>query len=260
MAERITPAQIGRIQKLLGESLEVLPLSRGVVQERVIGQGGMLKKRFTALVLALANTYFSLLSDEEAHEWLRKCADKSKHEATRLVTGYRRGAREEEIPDTEPCHVQVVSGTTLKETIPQVGLCVENFRYLKGWRFPDPPTTDSLFSLVPTLLRDSTGKTMGEQRELLMQTRQRLELPKSHLSNLGLVMHLAGAALTYKVAGRDIFAGKIARTETCRADGNRLYLRWAGERLNCGRWFWDVGFCVGPVGVLACGVEKALER
>lgn len=257
MTEKITSAQRDRIWKLLEESLKDIPLSRNVVQERVIGQGGLLKKRFAALVLALANTYFILLSDEEAHEWLRKSARKSEQEAKRHILGYRRGAQEHEVADTEPCHVQVVSGVTTKGTIPQIGPCVEDFRYLKDCRFPDPSTEDCMFSLVPTLLRDSTRKNVGEQRTLLTQVRQRLELPEGHLSDLGSVTHLAGAALTYKAAGRDILVGKIARTEICDSDGYRLNLDWSDGRLYCDSWNWFEERN-DSVGVLACGVEKDL--
>ncbi|MBI4135543.1 hypothetical protein HY477_02305 [Candidatus Uhrbacteria bacterium] len=257
MTERITSRQIGRVKQLLGESLEGLPLSKDVVQARVIGQGGVLKRRFAALVLALANAYFILLTDEEAEEWLRKSANKDKAQAKRHILGYRRGTREEEIPDSATCHIQVVQGATLKRTIPQIGPCVEDFRYLQNWNFPDPPTTDCLFSLVPTLLRGSTRKNVTEQRALLAEVRQRLELPENHMAGLGSVTHLAGAALTHKAAGRDIFAGRIARTETYDSDGDRLHLYWDGGRLDCD--YWDfVEERRGLVGVLACGVEQAL--
>ncbi len=257
MPEKITSPQIDRIQRLVEEALKGLPLSRDVVQRRVIEQGGLLKQRFAALVLALANSYFILLSDEEAEEWYCKFAGKNEADAKRIVLGYRRGAREEEIPDAEHCHVQVVSGVTLKQTIPTLGPCVEDFRYLKGWKFSDPPTKDCLFSLVPTLLRGSTGKTVGEQRALLAQVRQRLELPANHLTDFGSPTHLAGAALTHKAAGRDIFADKIARTETCDSDGDRLCLSWDEGRLYCDCWYFaeERG---GDVGVVACGVEQAL--
>lgn len=260
MTERITSRQIGRIKQLLGESLEGLPLSKDVVQERLIGQGGVLKARFKALVMALAK-YFFLLSDEEAHEWLRRNAGKNEQEAKRRILGYRRGTREHKIPDSEPCHVLVAPGATMKQTIPTVGPCVKDFQYLQSWNFPDPPTQESLFSLIPTLLRDSTSKNVREQRELLARLRQRLELPDNgnHLAGFGSVTHLAGAALTYKAADRDIFAGQVIRTETCDSDGIRLFLSWDVGRLYCVRLY-VADVRVGDVGVLACGVEQALGR
>lgn len=261
MTARITSRQIDRIKQLLGESLEGLPLEKNIVQDRLIGQGGVLKARFKALVMALAAKYFILLSDDEAHEWLRKFVGKSEQEAKRHILGYRRGTQEHEVPDSEQCHLLVAPEVTMKGTIPTVGPCVEDFRYLQGWNFPDPPTQESLFSLVPTLLKDSTGKSVEEQRELLAQTRRRLELPDNgnHLSGFGSATHLSGAALTYKAAGSDIFAGKIVRTAICVSVGVRLNLHWCGARLDCDYWFWGGGR-FAYVGVLACGVEKALGR
>lgn len=256
MTERITSGQKKQLKRLAEDQIDGLDIPKDATQ-RVVTQGGVFQKRLAALIHELACAYFFLLSDEEAHEWLRKSAGKDEADAKRHIAGYRRGAREHEIPDTEPCHVQVVSGATMKQTIPQICPCVEDFRYLQSWNFPDAPTQDSLFSLVPALLRDSTGKTVNEQRAFLTQVRKRLELPENHLANLGSVTHLAGAALTYKTAGRDIFASKIARTETCDSDGDRLRLRWSEGRLNCGRWYYgEDGY--GDVGVVACGVEQAL--
>lgn len=260
MPARITSRQVGRIKQLLGESLEGLPFSKDTVQERLIGQGGVLKARFTALVIALVNGYFLLLSDDEAHEWLRRRAGKDEPETKRIITGYRRGAQEHELADSEPCHIVVASGATLKGTIPQIGPCWEDFHYLQGWNFPDPPTEECMFSLVPTLLQDSTRKTSDEQRTLLAQVRTRLELSESHLTGFGLITHLAGAALAYhKATNRDIFADKIARIETCASGGGRLYLDWNEGRLDCDGWGFD-GERYDNVGVLACGVEKALGR
>ena len=258
MTARITSRQVGRIKQLLGEALEGTQLTKDVVQNRIIGQGGVLKKRFLAMVLALAAEYFILLSDEEADEWFRKVAGKTNDEARRLVTGYRRGAREHEVADSESCHIQVVSGATLKRTIPQIGPCVEDLRYLQGWYFPDPPTQDCVVSFIPTLLRDSTNETVNEQKVLLALVRSRLDLPESHLIGFGSVTHLAGVALVHKASGnRVIFAGKVARTDTCDSDGGRLSLVWCGGRLFCAYWLLD-GERNDNVGVLACGVEKAL--
>lgn len=260
MTERITPGQKKQLTRFAEDAVGGVDIPKDGAQ-RVIAQGGVFQRRLAALVCELAMVYFFLLSDEEAHEWLRRNARKKDQEAKRHILGYRRGAQEHEVADTEPCHVQVVSGATLKETIPTVGPCVDDFRYLQDWRFPDPPTTDSMFSLVPKLLRDSIRKNMDEQRELLAQVRQRLELPDNgnHLTGFGAVTHLAGAVLTYKVVGRDIFAGKIVHTETCDSGGYRLGLYWNGGRLGCGYWYFDEGR-YDDVGVLACGVEKALGR
>lgn len=258
MPAGITPGQVGRIGQLLGEVLEEVNPSKDVVQERIIGKGGILKARFKEMIIAFAAEYFVLLSDDEAHEWLRRRAGKNESEAKRHIFGYRRGAREHEITDTESCHIAVFQGATMKQTIPILGPCWEDFSYLRCLNFPDPPTEESLFSLIPTLLADSTSKCVDEQRAFLAQVRTRLELPKSHLTGFGSVTHLAGAALTYhKATNRDIFAGKIARTETCDSVGVRLSLRWDVGRLNCARWgFVEERF--GSVGVIACGVEKAL--
>ena len=259
MTEKITSGQEKQIRRFMEDGVAKVDLANLPKDsaQRVIAQGGVLQKRLAALIAELALAYFILLTDEEAHEWLRKFAGKNEADAKRIVLGYRRGAQEEEIPDEESCHIQVVSGATLKGTIPTIGKCVQDFRYLKDWDFPGPPTTDCLFSLVPTLLRDSTRKTVAEQRALLAQVRQRLELPANHLADFGAVTHLAGAALTHKAAGRDIFAGKIARTEVCGSGGSRLYLYWDQGQLHCDYWNFDEeGY--GALGVLACGVEQAL--
>lgn len=222
---------------------------------------------------AFAAKYFVRLSDEEAEEWLRRRAGKDDAEARQIVSGYRRGAQEHEVPDRESCHIHVVAlialkgpfspavtGPTLKRTIPYIGLCANHFRYLQDWDLPDPPVQECILSLIPTLLRDSTYKRVEEQRALLAQVRPRLALPESHLTEFGSATHLAGAALSYEAAGRNIFAGKRVLTETCTADGLRLYLNredWNAGQLHCGL---SGNWRDRDLGVLACGVEKALGR
>lgn len=239
MPERITSAQIDRIRQHVGEAVSGLTKDGA---QRLISQGG---------------AFFVLLSDAEVHEWLCRHAGKDEAGAKRLISGYRRGTSEHEIPEVEPCHVLVQPEATFKGTIPQFGPCVHDFKYLQDWNFPDPPTQECLLSLIPMLLPGSIRKNVAEQRELLAQVRQRLELPEHHLAGFGAVTHLAGAALAYKAAGRDIFDGKWARTETCCADSCRLDLFWGVGGLGCDRWDWD-DERRGLVGVLACGVEKAL--
>lgn len=259
MTARITSRQNGQILKLVGDVVASLNPSKEDTQQRILARGGIFQRRLKDILIAMLAEYFILLPDEGALEWMRKRAGKDEAEAKRIISGYRRGAQEHDIADEVPCHILVMSGVTTKQTIPTVGSCWDNFNYLQNWDFPDPPTEEGMFSLIPTLLRDSTRKNVGEQRDLLAQVRRQLDLPENHLAGFGPVTHLAGAALTHKTAGRDIFADKIVRTETCDSDGRRLSLYWNEGRLCCGHWIFD-GERSDDVGVLACGVEKALGR
>jgi hypothetical protein len=178
----------------------------------------------------------------------------TEHQAT--LAKYRKLAEEHGVSaDVSLCY-RVRTGFTLKRHAPRAGRCHDDLQYIQNWHFKDTPTKNCLVFWVPRLVEDSTPKTLDQQRQLLLELRQRLELPEHHLSDFGEVSLVAGLVLAHsKITGERIpLEDMSARTDTRHADGRVLCLCPFGEGgLYCGLWYWSAG-CYN-IGVFALGVE-----
>lgn len=257
MTKKSTPQQTARIMEIVRMVLTALNLTREALQ-RVITNIAF-PRRLGEFIRSFASEYFVLLTDEEAVDWLVKRAKKLA-EARQIVDGWRQQARAYGIADTVLLHALVHPGCTFKHHIPKLGPCRKDFQYLQDWNFPDDPTEHALVSWVPTPLRDSTSKNVTGQTELVSAFKTEVQLPAWYQVTFGSVTHVAGLILAHsKAANQDPFNGLIVRTDSCRADGFRLYLRRSGGLLSCGDWHWDDGRNPG-IAVFAVGVVKALGR
>lgn len=169
---------------------------------------------------------------------------------------YRAEATRQNIPVTTPLCYRVVNGFTLKTHAPKAGPCRENFQYLQNWNFEDKPTTDCLVFWIPRLVPGSTAKTVDEQKTLLAEFRNRLDLPKHHCSSFGSVALLSGLILAHQKATEEQVPlnGLWTRTDSCNSGGHRLVLFWDSGDLCCGDWDWN-GDRDDYLGVFALGVE-----
>ena len=238
MTARITSRQVDRIKQHAADASRELLKERA---QRVIAHPD-LQARLKELLLCLAAQFFFLLSDEQAVAWIIKWSGKSEAEARQIVEGFRKKARAHGIADTVKIHAEVQPGGTFTRDLPLVGPCWEDFKYLQGWDFPDPPTEHCLVSWVPAPMADSTVKTVVEQKALIATFKKEAELPAWYQLSFGSVGHVGGLALAHRNAtSTDPFNGLVVRTDTCRADGDRLVLHWREGRLDCVCWGGDGG-------------------
>lgn len=176
---------------------------------------------------------------------------------------YRRLATEHGVASDVPLCYKVRAGFTLKKHAPQAGPCFEGFRYLQDWDFEDEPTRDALVFWVPRLLKDSTWKTVGEQRVLLTDLQKRLKLSKQHLADFGEASLVAGLILAhFKATGERVPPNGPywVRTNTCDADADRLCLGDFGKHgLRCLRWPWAADR-LGGLDVFALGVDHVIRE
>lgn len=177
----------------------------------------------------------------------------TEHQAT--LAKYRKLAEEHGVSANVPLCYRVRAGFTLKSHAPQVGPCYEDFWYLQGWNFEDKPTEDCLVFWVPRLVTGSTSKTVDEQRNLLSDLRQHLELPEYHLSGFGEVAFVAGLILShFKVTDEHVpLETSWARTDTCGNNSYHFGSRFLSEGVACDRIRDDVRS--NGCGVFALGVE-----
>lgn len=206
------------------------------------------------------------LSDKESEEvveYLVPLTDAEvppEHQVT--LAKYRRLAAEHYVQSDVPLCYKVRAGFTLKKHAPLAGPCLEGFWYLQDWNFKDEPTRDALVFWVPRLLKDSTSKAVDEQMQLLSALRQYLALSEHHLSSFGEISLVAGLILAhFKATGERLpLDGLYIRTDTCRADGNRLSLGRFDERgLFCGLWLWAAEQN-DDLGVFALGVDHVIRE
>lgn len=258
MTARITSPQQDRIKEFAGNASRRLTKDGA---QRIIAQGGAFQRELEEMLLRFAAAFYISFSDDEAVAWLVKLSGKSKSEARQIVAGLRSETRKLGVKDSVNIHAETQPGCLFKRDTPQMGPCWEDFKYLRDWDFPDPPTEHALVSWIPGLLSESTSKTVDEQRELVARVKVAVNLPPWYELSFGSVGHLAGMALLHHKAteGQDPWKGLIARTDTCLADGSRLHLRWDGGQLYCVLWNLDEGRR-DFVGVSALGVVKALGR
>lgn len=259
MTARITSRQKEQYKKLVGDALTSIDPSKDDAQ-RVLG----LKEfsvRFKELYLELSGQFYLLLTDDEAVVWIVKHTDKSETEARQIVEGLRKEARRRKVADTVKLHAEVLAGCLFKRDMPKMGSCWEDFRYLQGWDFADPPTEHALVSWIPVPLPDSTRQNVTEQTATVAAWKAEADLPEWYELSFGSVNHVSGLALAHrKATGSDPFNGLVVRTDTCSADGDRLNLYWGGGRLDCGHWDWGDGGRLSVLAVFALGVVKALGR
>lgn len=259
MTARITSRQKEQAKKLVGDTLTSLNPTKDGMQRVLMGKA--FQMRFRQLVVELVAEFYVLLSDDEAVAWLVEYAKKVEAEARQSVNGIRQKARAAGMADTVKIHAEVQPGCLFKRDMPQMGPCWEEFKYLQGWDFPDPPTEHVLVSLIPAPLAGSTSKDISEQAAMIATFKAEALLPDWYDVSFGSVNHVGGMALAhFNATGRDPFNGLIVRTDTCLAGGRRLRLHWFGGRLCCGYWDWDDGERGSDVGVFALGVVKALGR
>jgi len=192
--------------------------------------------------------FFTPLSDADVPEQYQASLAKYRREAT---------DHPQPVPTTAPICFEMHHGFTLKTHAPKLGPCYENYRYLQNWNFPDEATSDGLVFWVPRIVKGGTSKTANKQQELLDILHDKLELPAHHMNGFGQVGMVAGLILAhFKATGERIpLNGYWVRTDTCRADGSRLYLgKFDDAGLHCSGWDYD-GSAYGNVGVFALGVE-----
>lgn len=253
----ITPGQKNRLEKIMADASCKLT-SDGA--QRVVKRGDF-QRELEKMLLRFAAAFYGSLSDEEAVAWLVKVAGKPEPEARQLVVGLRSEARQLGVGDEVPIHTESEPGCIFKRDIPQMGPCWKDLKHLREWDFPDPPTEHALVSWVPGLLRESTSKTVDDQRALVARFKTEANLPSWYELSFGSVGHLAAMTLLHHKAtnGQDAWRGLIARTDTCNVDGSRLLLYWSVGELHCDYWDLDEERR-DNVGVSALGVVKALGR
>ncbi|MBI2444069.1 MAG: hypothetical protein HYV42_02400 [Candidatus Magasanikbacteria bacterium] len=258
MNPKFTSRQKSQAGKLLEDMIESLGPSKDDLQRVLTSKA--FQPRLREVLVALMARYFLPLTDEEALAWLVEQAQKSGSDAKRLVDGCRKGALEQGLANSVPCHFAVEAGATLKQTIPTLGPCVEDFKHLQDWSFADVPTEHCLISGVPAALRETTSQNMATQLTTLGAVENRWGVPPGFFSKELLhTVYVAGVALThFNLKKRDMFFGDLwVRTGTCDADGYRLELFWDQGRLSCDDWHWDE-FGSSYLAVAALGVTKAL--
>ena len=245
----VTDEQFGRLQRRLGE------LARRVDEGSVEFEPTM-----SALQLLVEGKRLiqQPLGEPEGHvEYFTPLADAdvpAEHQAT--LAKYRKLAAEHGVAENVPLCYRVRAGFTLKHHAPQAGPCYKDFEYLQDWNFEDRPTADCLVFWVPRLVQSSTSKTVDEQRKLLSNLRQRLELPKQHLTGFGEASLVAGLIMAhFKATDERVPLESLwTRIDSCIIVGDRLNLgRFAGGGLNCDRWSWD-DLRYDDLGVFALGV------
>ncbi len=178
-----------------------------------------------------------------------------KHAAT--LAKYRQLASEHGVPETTAVCYRVKAGFTLKSHAAKAGPCNDGFNHLQVWNFPDEPTVDAIVFWVPRVLEGSTSKTKDQQIQFLAALRGKLELPAHHLAGFGNVALVAGLILAhFKATGERVpLDGYWVRTDTCHADGLRLYVYWSDDgSLDCINWH-VVGGLSDDLGAFVLGVE-----
>jgi len=190
--------------------------------------------------------YFTPVPDADVPE---------RHQPT--LSAYRKLATDHGVSAATAVCYRVRAGFTLKNHAPKAGPCYKNFQYLQGWKFPDEPTTVGLVFWVPRIVDGSTSKTRREQEQILSDLRTKLELSDQHLAGFGKVALVAGLILAHhKATGERIPLDQHwVRTDTCNADGYRLYLGIFDDAgLHCPYWSFDED-AYDFLGVFALGVE-----
>lgn len=206
--------------------------------------------------------YHSLLSDDEAVAWMADRAKISWVDANRIAQGFRKKAIENGVACSTKIHSEVQPGCVFKRDIPRIGPTCDNFKYLRGWSFPDPPTEHCLVSWISSPLTCSSNKTAAEQMEMMRYFKLDAGLPAWYELSFGSVNHLAGMmSAYYRAVGRfpHSFAGLMARTDTRHEDGDRLWLGLHEDHLYCGCFDRD-GHRDSRRAVFAVGVVKALIK
>ncbi len=172
------------------------------------------------------------------------------------IAPYRTLLAEHECSASWPVAYSVPPDFTTKRHAPRVGPCVEKWKYLQDWPLTnDEPTKSGIAFWIPRPLNGSTSKTASNQLVQLAETRTRLVLPAHHLSNFGSTALLSGLVLGHfrRTGERVPLNGLVARSDTLRADGDRLNLNWRGVELLCDYWNDDVAY--GGLGCFPLGFE-----
>ncbi|MDE3078314.1 MAG: hypothetical protein KGJ86_23060, partial [Chloroflexota bacterium] len=227
---QFTSRQRNQAEKLVGDVITSLNPGKDEFQQKVLDakRAEIFQARIREVLVAMMARHFIPLTDEEALAWLVEQAKKSEPDAHQLIKGCRKGALEQGLANSVPCHFAVELGATLKQTIPTVGPCVEDFNYLQGWQFADVPTEHSLVSGVPVALRDTTNQNLGTQLKTLGAIEQRWGIPAGFFSTeLIPTVYTAGVALAYHdLTQQQMFGDLWVRTGTCNSGGSRLDLSW----------------------------------
>lgn len=263
MNPKFTSRQRNQAEKLLGDIITSVNPSKDEFQQKVLDskRAELFQQRMRQVLVAMLARYFIPLTDKEALAWLIEEGKKPELDAKMLVEGCRKGALEQGLAISDPCHFAVEPNATLKQTIPTVGPCVEDFKYLQNWSFADSPTEHCLVSGVPVALRETTSQNLATQLRTLGAAENRWGVPKGFFSTeLIPTVYVAGVALThFNLKKRDMFGDLWVRTGTCNSDGNRLRLFWRQGRLLCASWHW-LGDSYSGLAVAPLRVTKALGR
>jgi hypothetical protein len=160
------------------------------------------------------------------------------------LRAWRAAASSLDVAPDVPVAYLTYPGFTLKEHLPQVGPCDEDWTYLQNWPLTnDQPTGFKVLFWIPRLVPGSTDKTVNEQRALLAAFREKHAFPNSHCASFGSAVDLAALIVAHHAATdeRVPCARLYARTDTFHADGYRLSLGSFGAvGLSYGGWDWDV--------------------
>lgn len=259
--KKATRAQIGQAEKLAGDVIASLNLGKDELQQKVLDaqRAKVFQQRIREVLLVMLARHFAPLTDDEALVWLMEQAQKSEQEAAQIVRGCRKGALKQRLANSIPCHFAVEVGATLKQTIPTIGPCVDDFQYLQNWLFADIATEQCLVSGVPAALRRTTNQSLVAQRQKLAAIEQWWGVPVGFFSKELLpTVYTAGVALTFhKVTKQQMFDDLWVRTGTQFSGGGRLSLGWDRGRLGCTDEGYDED-ADSEVAVVALGMTKAL--
>lgn len=202
--------------------------------------------------------WFEPFTDQEAIEWYVHCAHRKYTitQASRIIGQYRCLTVRQGVSEAVPLHYLACAGVTLKQHMPMIGPCVQDFKYLQEWEFNDVPTEKSLVSWVPCLTQYSMSKNAKEQLVELGTLRGEMELPDHHLSSFGSATIIAGLMLAhYRTTKEKVpSCGYWVRTDT-RMGFDSLSLYWNDGQLRCDSGYWSENERRDGVGVLALGVE-----
>ncbi len=189
--------------------------------------------------------------------WVTPIGDKQVPERLQeKVAAWRRRAKAKGY-DGPICWL-IEPGRWLRQHVPLLGKCLENWGYMVGWKFKnDEPTKRWLVFWIPVFEKESTDKSVEDQFAWMADVRKRDGLPENHLTSFGPGVVVAGIMLAHKTrSGEEVPSREyIVRTDTFLEDGGRFDLQFYPKGLHGDRWHWN-GVAGPHFCCLLLGVEE----
>ncbi|MDO8581636.1 MAG: hypothetical protein Q7S16_02060 [bacterium] len=156
-----------------------------------------------------------------------------------------------------PVVFRVKAGFTLKDAL-KTGYCSKIFEELYLDIHGDKPTEDSLVFWIPRFILNGIDKTVTDQRILLVNLRNRFNLPNHHCSSFGDASLLTALILDhFKRTGEEVPSRSDGSVLTeAFMKGMRVILGWTSD----GKFFCDRTSDIrGHTSVFPLGVEKKMR-